>query len=137
MASGCVNDSLPWAPPRPVFTSLCDYGLTSHLVKPLLGHGIWWIPSPSSSSQGICDTLCIYQAPGPGKGTLPDTSPIPKHTSGSTQVWGCHITTRNKQIVIEYPDSKQLFFSEALPGDPNISRSVTKRALKKMHRTTS
>ena len=35
------------------------------------------------------DTLRICQTPCPGRGALPDTWAIPKHTSGQTQVWGC------------------------------------------------
>ena len=72
----------------------CDYPdvcLRTDIVSgklPLLGRqGIWWIPLPfllvpRNLWGGRADTSCIYPAPCPGRGALPDTSPISKHTSG-------------------------------------------------------
>ena len=60
-----------------------DACLRSDIVSgkaPLLGQGIWWTPLPLPG--GRADALGIYQGPCPGRGILPDTSPIPKHTSG-------------------------------------------------------
>ena len=64
-----------------------DACLRSDIVSgnaPLLGQGIWWtplpLPLPPKESVGChscrAEALCIYQGPCPGRGTLPDTSPI-------------------------------------------------------------
>ena len=82
--------------PRPVFTPMCVWGLPMYLVKPLSqdkGSGRYTMYLPFSLYRFLgakgTDTLCIYRTPCLGRGALPDTWAIPKHTLGYTRVWGC------------------------------------------------
>ena len=75
--------------PRPVFTLMCVSGLPMYLVKSLSrdkGSGRYTMYLPFSSYRFLgakgADTLCSCQTPCPGRGALPDTWAIPKHTSG-------------------------------------------------------
>ena len=86
---------VPWTPKKGGDPQTCVYpdvclGIAHVSGKaPLPAQGVWQIHNVSalfalqeSVGRKGADTLCIYQTPCPGRGALPDTWAIPKHTSG-------------------------------------------------------